>query len=321
MKKLIIILFLLAVSLQANTSKILISNVAQGTGADSISVHKIYTATKLAVDMTSKYIAISDSVRKQLSDNSTTKINSDSIAKVLDASYFLSSSIDVFHGMLRANVTMVDTKTKKEKNGFGYADLRYVKDGNKIYDVALLTALQRAMMNVTTDSTLYTHQPKEYRTKPVKSLVIGGFMFDDSNSPLIWTIFNNKSVMSYFASETIYQAAKESEDYAVYDLNSRDSMYAAFNLYLMENFTPPSNTELKILNTFAVENYIFGSIKRVKSHAEVKIVLTELKDGNLSIVRSEVARLEDDYKDDFEKLIKTMTNKVLLIDDSKGIGE
>lgn len=321
MKKLIIILFLLTVSLQAYSSKILISNVAQGTGADSINIHKIYTATKLAVDMTSKYIAISDSIRKQLADNSTTKINTDSIAKAIDVNYFVSTSVDVFHGMLRANITMVDTKTKKEKYGYGYADLRYVKDGNKIYDVALLTALQRAMMNVTSDDSLYTHQPKEYRTKQVKSLVIGGFMFDDSNSPLIWKIFNNKSVMSYFASETIYQAAKESDDYAVYDLNSRDSMYAAFNLYLMENFTPPSNTELKILNTFAVDNYIFGSIKRVKSHAEVKIILTELKDGNLSIVRSEVARLEDDYKDDFEKLIKTLTNKVLLIDDSKGIGE
>ncbi|MER3328406.1 MAG: hypothetical protein RIF34_02420, partial [Candidatus Kapaibacterium sp.] len=112
-----------------------------------------------------------------------------------------------------------------------------------------------------------------------------------------------------------------SDDYAVYDLNTRDSMYAAFNLYLMENFTPPSNTELKILNAFAVENFIFGSIKRVKSHAQVKIVLTELKDGNLSIIRSEEARLEDDYKDDFEKLIKTMTKKVLLIDNSKGIGK
>ncbi len=321
MKKLILILFLLAVSLQANPSKVLISNVAQGTGADSISVHKIYTASKLAVDMTNDYITITDSVRKQFATTVSNKTNTDSIAQTLGVKFFLSSSIDVFQNMLRANITMVDTKTKKEKNGFGYSELRYEKDGNKIYDVALLTALQRAMMNVTSDSSLYSHQPKEYRTKTVKSLVIGGFMFDDGDSPLIWKIFNNKSVMSYFASETIYQAAKESDDYAVYDLNSRDSMYAAFNLFLMENFTPPSNTELKILNTFAVENFIFGSIKRVKSHAEVKIVLTELKDGNLSIIRTEVVRLEDDYKDDFEKLIKTMTNKILLIDDGKGVGK
>lgn len=321
MKKIFLVLFLIAVSLQANPSKVLVSNVAQGIGADSISTHKIYTATKLAVDMTTKYIAISDSIRKQLAVNPTDKLNTDSIAKALDASYFLSSSIDVFQGMLRANITIVDTKTKKETNGFGYAALRYVKDGNKIYDVAMLTALQRAMMSVTNDSTLYVHQPIEYRAKPVKSLVVGGFMFDNNNASLIWQIFSNKSVMSYFASETIYQAAKESNDYAVYDLNTRDSMYAAFNLFLMENFTPPSNTELKILNTFAVQQYIFGSIKRVLSHAQVKIILTELKDGNLSIIRTEEARLEDDNKDDFEKLIKTMTDKILLIDNSKGVGK
>lgn len=321
MKKIILILLLLAVSVQANPSKVLISNVAQGTGADSISLHKIYTATKLSVDMTNSYISVSDSIRRQLATSASDKINTDSVARALGVEYFLSSSIDVFQCMLRANITIVDSKTKIEKNGYGYAELRYEKDGNKIFDIAMLTALQRALMNATYDSTLYNHQPLEYRTKPVKSLVVGGFMFDDGGSPLIWKIFNNKSVMSYFASETIYQAAKVSEDFAVYDLNSRDSMYAAFNLYLMENFTPPSNTELKILNTFAVENFIFGSIKRVKSHAEVKIVLTELKDGNLSIVRSEVARLEDDYKDDFEKLIKSLTNKVLLIDDSKRIGK
>jgi hypothetical protein len=321
MKKTILILFLLAFSLQANPSKILVSNVAQGTGADSISIHKIYTATKLAVDMTNNYLAISDSIRKQLAETTTNKLKSESILRESKTDFLLSSSIDVFHGMLRANVTMVDIKTKKEKYGFGYAALRYEKDGQKIYDVAMLTALQRAMINVSSDTSLYTHQPKEYRTKPVKSLVVGGFMFDDNDSQLIWKIFNNKSVMSYFASETIYQAAKESDDYAVYDLNTRDSMYAAFNLYLMENFTPPSNTELKILNTFAVEQFIFGSIKRVKSHAEVKIVLTELKDGNLSIIRTQVARLEDDYQDDFEELIKKLTNKILFIDNSKGVGE
>ena len=320
MKKLIVLLFVLAISLQANTSKILIGNVSQGTGADSISIHKIYTATKLAVDMTNSYIAISDSIRKQLAEN-TANISTDSLAKTSGANCYMSSSVEVFHGILRANISIVDTKTKTEKNGFGYAALRYVKDGNKIYDVAMLEALQRAMMNVTNDTSLYAHQPKEYKTKPAKSLVVGGFMFDDSNSPLIWKIFNNKSVMSYFASETIYQAAKESNDYVVYDLNTRDSMYAAFNLFLMENFTPPSNTELTILNTFAVEQYIFGSIKRVKSHAQVKIVLTELKDGNLTIISTEEARLEDDYKEDFEKLIKTMTNKVLLIDDGKGVGK
>lgn len=321
MKKIIVILFLLALSLNAKPSKVLVSNVAQGNSADSISLHKIYTATRLAVDMTNNYISISDSIRKQLAEINPNKSKADSIIKSVGTNYLISSSIDIFHGMLRANITMVDIETNKEKNGFGYAALRYEKDAKKIYDIAMLEALQRAMMSVTGDSTLYSHQPKEYRTKPAKSLVVGGFMFDDSDSQLIWKIFNNKSVMSYFASETIYQAAKESDVYAVYDLNTRDSMYAAFNLYLMENFTPPSNTELKILNTFAVEHFIFGSIKRVKSHAQVKLVLTELKDGNLSIIRTEEARLEDDYQDDFEALIKKLTNKILLIDDSKRIGE
>ena len=152
-------------------------------------------------------------------------------------------------------------------------------------------------------------------------MVIGGFMFDNNDNPIIWKLFTNKSVSSFFASESIYQAAKEADNYAVYDLETRDSMYAAFNLYMMENFTQPSQTEMKILSAFSVENYVFGSIKRVENHAEVKLLLAVMDEDNLKIVRTEEGVLKEDSEAKFGELIKRLTDKLLFIDNSERISK
>lgn len=321
MKKIIILIFLIAVSSFANQKQILVGSVSPGAGAESLETHKIFTASKLAVDMSSNYITIADSLRKKAIETADSNATFEILATKLKADYLIYTSIDVFHGMLRANITLVDIETKEEKLGFGYAALRYVKGGKKIYDVAMLTALQRALMNVTNDSTLYTHQPQQYRIKPAESLVVGGFMFDNNNNPLLWKLFTNKSVSSFFASESIYQSAKEADNYAVYDLPTRDSMYAAFNLFLMENSSQPSQTEMKILSAFSVENYVFGSIKRVENHAEVKLLLAEMDGETLNIVRVEEGILKEDTEAKFGELIKKLTNKLLFIDNGEGVSK
>ena len=320
MKKILIFIFLIASAVSAAPKQVLIGSVIQGTGADSISAHKIYTATKLAVDMSQGYITVSDTARKTVIENGNKDITFEQVAELLNAHSLIYSSVDVFHNMLRANITLVNVATKKEKIGYGYSPLRYMKDGKPIYDVALLSALQRALMFVTEDTTLYNHQPKEYQLKPAESMVVGGFMFDNNDNPLIWRLFTNKSVASYFASESIYEAAKESENYAVYDLATRDSMYAAFNMFLMENFTQPSQTEMKILKAFSVENFIFGSIKRVENHADVKLILAEMDGERLNIVKVEEDILREDNEEELGKIVRKLTKKLLLIDNSKGIG-
>lgn len=328
MKKIVVIIFLIVVSSFATLAtekpvqkQVLVGSVSQGTGADSIEVNRIFTASKLAIDMSSNYITIADSIRKKAIEKADSNATYEILANSLKANYLIYSSVDVFHGMLRANITLVNIETKEEKLGFGYAPLRYMKDGKKIYDVALLSAMQRAFMNVTDDSTLYVHQPEQYRIKPAESMVIGGFMFDNNDNPLIWRLFTNKSVASFYASESIYSAAKEADKYAVYDLATRDSMYAAFNLFLMENFTQPSQTEMKILSAFSVQNYIFGSIKRVDNHAEVKLLLAVMDGENLEIVRTEEGILKEDSEAKFGELIMKLTNKLLFIDNSKGVSK
>lgn len=318
MKKIILVLLIIASTLVATPTKLLITTVTKGRGADSIETQRILTATKLAVEMTKNYVVIPDSISRKQVELSEANKNPDTLAKSLAVNNILSSFVGVFHNMMRAEITIKNLKTKKENHGFGYAPLRYSKDGQKIYDVALVQSMQRALMNALSDSTLYAHQPKEYRTKPAESLVIGGFMFDDNNEPLIWKIFSNKSVSSYFASESIFQAAKEADNYAVYDLDTRDSMYAAFNLYLMENFTQPGKEEMKILKIFDVQNYIYGSIKRVDNHAEVRIYLARLEDSKYQIVRTLDAILDKDDDESFGNLIKKLTRQILFIDNSKG---
>lgn len=319
MKKLILLLFLVTLSISATPKQILVSNVSKGTGADSIDLHKIYTATKLAVDMCKDYITVPDSVRRKAIEAADPNTTFDILAKHLKANFVLYSSIDVFHNMLRANITLVDITTNTESLGFGYSDLRYTKNGEKIYDVAMLTALQRAVMNVTNDSTQYSHQPKQYQVLPTKTLVIGGFMFDNNDALLIWKLFTNKSVSSYYSSESIYQAAKESDRYSVYDLTTRDSMYANFNLFMMDNSTQPSKTEMKILSTFGVQNYVFGIVKRVENHAEVKVILAEMVGERLNIIRFEEGILKEDVESKLGDVVKELTSKLLLIDDSKRV--
>lgn len=317
MKKIILFLLISAGSLVASPTRLLITSVTKGAGADSIDAQRILTANKLAVELTKNYVTVSDSVRLEKIKISESNKNPDTLAKSLGVNHLMSSTVAVFHSMMRADITINDLKSGKEDHGFGYAPIRYSKDGKKIYDIALVQSMQRAMMNALNDSTLYEHQPKDYKTKPAESLVIGGFMFDDNNEPLIWKIFSNKSVSSYFASETIFQAAKEADNYAVYDLNTRDSMYAAFNLYLMENFTRPGKEEMKILKVFAVQNYIYGSIKRVDNHAEVKIILARLEGDSYQIIRTEADILNRDDDESFANLIKKMTRKILFIDNGK----
>jgi hypothetical protein len=318
-KVLLLLLFISVYSLSANPAKVLISSVTKGKEADSIDAHRIVAASKLAIDMTKSYITIPDSTRRNYIKAHVGMANADSIAKALGATFLVSTGINTFHEMMRANITLTNIKTKKELKGFGFAPIRYIKDGMAIYDVALVQSIQRALMSALQDSALYSHQPKDYNTKPAETLVIGGFIFDENKEPFIWKMFSNKSISSYFASATIFDAAKDADNFATYDLSTRDSMYAAFNLYLLENSSPPGTQEVKILNVFGVQNYIFGSIKRIDNYAEVKIMLAKVKDDKLVIYRTEKNILRKDNDDLFAEMIKTMTRKILSRKDSEGI--
>lgn len=318
MKNIILILLsLTSITLSATPKKVLINKISKGKAAETIDVQRIIAATNLAINMSEDYITIPDSVRKEYIKEHSGIANDDTIANAIGAQYLISTGINLFHDMMRANITLTNIITKKELKGFGFAPVRYIKDGKTIYDVALVQSIQRALMSALEDSTLYLHQPKDYRTKPAETLVIGGFIFDQNQEPFLWKMFSNISVTSYFASSTIFEAAKDVDNYAVYDLSTRDSMYAAFNLYLVENSTPPGAQEVKILNVFGVQDYIFGSIQRIDNYAVIKIMLTKVLKDRLEIIRTETATLKKDDQDLFAKMIEQMTQKVLSDSNSK----
>ncbi|WP_410969021.1 hypothetical protein, partial [Salmonella sp. SAL4444] len=67
---------------------------------------------------------------------------------------------------------------------------------------------------------------------------------------------------SYAVVLDIIRTVLDNPHYVVYDMDTRDSVYALNGLYLIENYSAPSTLELQILERFDVNNYITGAFYR-----------------------------------------------------------
>jgi len=315
LKLFIILIVFLPLTLMSET--IFVGSVQQGAAADSIAPTRIYSALKFALDMTANHHTVPDSVRKQTIANADSTATYDDLARSVDAQYTCYASVDVLHNMLRANITLTD-ENGKDKIGYGYAAIHHIKDGKQVYDIALVKAFQRAAMNVIEDSNIYNHQPKEFQVKPAGSLVVGGFIMNNNDIPFNWELFGNETVTSYLASETIYKSATAADNFAVYDIATRDSMYAMFNIYMVENSSPASASELKMLSQFDVSYYLYGQLDRELNSANMKIILAKLTDGKIRILNTAEGVLSSDSKDKMESLIDKLTKEALSINNDKG---
>ncbi|MFN3194450.1 MAG: hypothetical protein ACE364_00695 [Chlorobiota bacterium] len=312
-----VILLLVFLPLALTSEPIFIGSVQQGAAADSISPKRIYSALKFALDMTAEHHTTPDSIRTKTIAEADSSNTYDDLAKKVGAKFTCYASVDVLHNMLRANITLTD-RDGSDKTGFGYAAIHHIKDGKQVYDIALVKAFQRAAMNVIADTTIYDHQPKEFQVKPAGSLVVGGFIMNDNDIPFNWELFANESVTSYYASESIYEAAIDADNYAVYDIATRDSMYAMFNIYMVENSSPASASELKMLSQFDVQYYLYGQLDRDLNSADMKIILAELNNGKIRILNVAEGILNSDNKEKMKALIQKLTKQALSISNNKG---
>lgn len=312
--KLILSITLIPLSLFSNN--IFVGSVQQGVGADSIAPKRIYSALKFSLDMTTEHHTVPDSVRTKAIAEADSNDTYEDLARQVEAQFTCYASVDVLHNMLRANITLTNSDGN-DKTGFGYAAIHHIKNGKQVYDIALVKAFQRATMNVIGDTTIYQHQPKEFQLKPAGSLVVGGFIMNNNDIPFNWELFTNKSVTSYYASESIYEAAIESDNYAIYDIATRDSMYAIFKIYMVENSSPASASELKMLSQFDVQYYLYGILDRDLNSANMKIILAELNNGKIKILNTADGVLNNDNKEKMKALVQKLTKEVLSISDNE----
>ncbi|MFH1050692.1 MAG: hypothetical protein V1779_07150 [bacterium] len=322
-KLLVLIVFLSSISgitqlLNCGEKKLLLmGNIKFGQKTESITNYKVEAAANLAALVSEKYLLIPTVLRDSLAKLMTKdglKPQLNIIADTMKADFILFLNISRIHNMLRVELNLVDTKNTSNRNiGEGFANIHYMQeDSSQLIDPALLKAFQRALAVAVKDSNLYANSEAPFRIFPVPTMIVGGLEYKDNPSYFPkWDLFERPIISSYDAVESIFEQAKDSPDYVVYDIPTRDTIYTIFNLYIIENHKPPSYLEIEALDNFLVRGYISGTFTKQSKNAEIEITLNEIINGKLKPIKSEKGTLEKDDLTEFRKVLKEMTKKLL----------
>jgi hypothetical protein len=323
MKKIMMILilgFLCGLLQNANSEEktiLIIGNIKLGQKTEFITPTKVEAALNLAAGLSEKYVLIPtilrDSVAVLLSkDGIKPQINI--LADTLKADKIVFILVSRIQNMLRVELNLVDAKNTSDRNlGEGFASIHYMlSDSVVLVDPALLQAVQRAFAVAVKDSNLYANCEDSFKVFPAPTLIVGGLEYKNNPSYFPkWDLFDRPIVSSYDAIESIFEQAKESPKFVVYDIPTRDTIYALFNLYIIENHKPPSYLEIEALDNFLVRRYISGTFTQQKNSADIELVLYEIINAKLKPIKSEKATIQKDDLMEFRRVLKEMTKKLL----------
>jgi uncharacterized protein YkuJ len=300
--------------------KIMIANAAFGKAVKDIDRSKLEAAVTLAAALSSKLYLLPgsalDSAARVLKSKGI-EPTAIMIAKELSADEILFFNINQLEKILRVGVTSVSADSAQlKKEGEGWAAIRYLykEDDRQLTDPALLSAVQRAFADMYNDSLMYDKAEGSFRVFPAEPTVIGAIDFINDDDLPLWEMFEAKEVYSFDAIETIFSEAIKIPFLVTYDMETRDSVYAKFGLYIVENFNAPSSLELEILEKINVKYYITGNLKRVDGGSFVELFFCELYKGKLNILRSAEGILTKDSMDEMRKLLKKLSDKLFLND-------
>ncbi len=302
-------------SAKANYKTIFLADVSVAENIENLSNYKIEAALSLAMELSNKYRFIStpeiDSLLKL--NKVSTEATAIQIAKKLKIDKILFLSINRLSNMLRVEFTTVLTKDEKKKSsGIGYAQLNYKDTSNHyIFDTPLLQAIQRAFASSENNPNLYSGLEGKFLAYPAEPLIIGGIEFQNNKDLPEWNLFNNNAVNSYFAAETVFDVIKDTPRYAIYDLESRDSLYALFNLHIIENYRPPTSYELDALNTLEVTHYITGTFIRNGEGANIELYLCKITKKRLEVIRIESEKLTTDSYEEFSNKLRAAASRLV----------
>lgn len=298
-------------------SKLLIADVRISPSAPEINLNKVEAALNLSAELSEKFTLIPEKLKDSITNEHILKgeqIDVLKIAKFLYADKILFILINRLANIIRADITIVNTKdTSEKRNGVGYSLIHFFDNqtNTPLSDPFLLEAIQRALMNALGDSSLYDHLPENLKVFPAPTIIIGGIEFIDNNSLPDMLLFKNKVIVSYDLCESIFEELSQNHNFVPYDIATRDSMYALANFHIVENYNPPSLIELKILSLFEVEYYITGSYKRIPEGASLEIQLCKIENQMLRIVNSVNAIHKNDDISELRNLAKQLTKKLI----------
>ncbi|MBI3259184.1 MAG: hypothetical protein HYZ54_06900 [Ignavibacteriae bacterium] len=310
-----------------NTKKIVplravIAAIQLGNNVPASLENKLDAAFGLACFASSKYTAVSFAARDSAARTLQSKQQEPtalSVAKELKADRLLFVQVSRIVNILRVQVASAkgenfDKITRSE----GYSLLRFHQNDSTImYDPSLLEALQRAFAAAEGDSMMYANAESDTRVFPAPPLAIVGIEFRDSlkTRSKIFDI-QQQPVTGYDAVLTIFQEAKESNKFTVFDMDTRDTIYSASHLEYVENNKAPSVVELKILHDYGITYCITGMILRTEQNTILTLQLCSISpSGKLTKVRAEKAPVNDeDSIGELRKVLTRLTKKLLKIE-------
>ncbi len=270
-----------------------------------------------AVKLSQKYsiapIAVRDSLAKTLTENGK-KPTAKNIAKIMNADKLIFMTINKLKNMIRVEIAAKGPDpASKASRGIGYALVRYKhkRDNSPLTDPTLLNAIQRAFAASMGDSSMYSHLEGDLQVYPARTLVIGGLIFQNDSRYRDWELFDYKEINSYDAVETIFEAATASKKYVPYDVATRDSIYAMYNMYGVENYKSPSTFELEALSELEVQSYITGMFTRTEEGATIELYLADIEESRLEINKSAAGSINDDDIEEFRSELQKLTRELL----------
>lgn len=301
----------------AENKRILTAQVLFGEGTtEEIDDYKVEAALMLAAKLAKGYDIITISERDSVAGILQDKGESPSarnIAKLTEADKIYFFTIKQLKNMLRVEIASTNRSGSNKKKGVGFALMHYMEgsDDNPISDPALLTALQRAFAQVEGKPGMFADAQGDFRVFPAQTLVVGGLMYDFEKDLPEWYIFTKKELTSYEVAEIIFDEAKDSDKYVVYDIASRDSIYALFNMHGIENFKAPTTYEIKALSDLQVDKYITGIMKRTPEGADIELHLCNIRGGQIEIIKSEMGHIDSDHLGKMRTEIRRLTRNLM----------
>jgi hypothetical protein len=324
MKKFLLLLFItitlgiLPILTQEHKEKIFVAKVEFGNNIENLSETKVEAALNLIQRLTNRFELIHNDIR-------------DSIAKILEsegkpptvleigkrsnATRALFFKINRLANILRVDISAYNFLDSSSISGKGYAPIHYkLMDKNEpLYDPALLSATQRAIADLLRDSLMFWGLSGSFKVKPVPTLVIASINYIESDSLKKWEIFRKRQVSSFFAIESIFEEARLSNDFVVFDAETRDSVYALHNFFEPENFSAPSPIEIRALYNLEVEFLLTGELFTESNSVKIRLYLCKIDKDGLIIEKQAEEILPEDNLEKFSQTLKLLTSKLLKI--------
>ncbi len=286
--------------------RVMAAVIADDSTDASVTATKIEAGLSLAMDLTERYLYLPTVVRDSLVRERTAEpVTTLQAVSITGAQMAIFARCIRIANLVRAEIALRSgTDLETEQIGVGYAAIQHVRDSVVVADPAILAALQRALCQALSDPLLFDSAPKDLRVVPTTLVSIGGIEFTNHADLPLWSIFEDRTVVSYDLAINLVHALHERSSLTVIDLDTRDSMYALGGLYLVENDRPVSNSELRILRLFDVQTVVTGSLTRDEQGAVLRLHWCRIEpDGRYTVQETATLRVASDSLTDLRRLV------------------